>query len=153
MPANRISSGVMSDPPPIPVMPMRIPTPRPKTMTRGSTPGQLSDHVDAALGLVGPGPAARASAAGLGARRAADRRIALVVQRVVGQLAFEDPVPDVLLGPERERVVLLDPGALGVVLDQLGGRARVGLLAADAGDPRVRAGQRALQRRDLQRRA
>src|SRR3954454_17123784 len=106
MPANRISSGVMSEPPPIPVIPMRIPTPRPKTMTRGSTP-RSSDHVKSALGLVGARPAARAAVARLRARGAADRRIALVVQRVVRQAAVEDARPDVLLGPERERVVLL----------------------------------------------
>ena len=35
-PAKMISSGVISEPPPMPVMPIRTPTPRPKTMTSGS---------------------------------------------------------------------------------------------------------------------
>src|SRR5690242_12289334 len=104
MPANRISSGVMSEPPPMPVNPMRMPTPRPKTMTSGSTPSASGD-VQPALGLVGARPAALAARARLRARRAADRGVALVVQRVIGQLALEDAVPEVLLGPERERVV------------------------------------------------
>ena len=38
---------------------------------------------------------------GLGARRAADRLVALVVQRVVGQVALVDPPPQVLVGPVR----------------------------------------------------
>src|SRR3954453_1488921 len=36
VPMKRTSSGVMSGPPPMPVMPIRMPTPRPKTMTSGS---------------------------------------------------------------------------------------------------------------------
>ena len=47
-----------------------------------------------------------------------------VVQRVVRQLALEDAPPQVLLAPERQRVVLLD-AALVIVFDQLGA-ARVG---------------------------
>ncbi len=46
-----------------------------------------------------------------------------------------------------------DAGTLGVRLDQLGGRAGLGLLAAHAGDPGVGAVQRGLKGRDLQRRA
>ena len=56
--------------------------------------------------------------------------------------------PQVLLGPVGERVVLDDAAGV-VVLDGLRVGARRGLLAADAGDPRVGAGQRALERRDL----
>jgi hypothetical protein len=36
-PNTRISIGVISDPPPIPVIPTRIPTPRPKAMRAKST--------------------------------------------------------------------------------------------------------------------
>src|ERR1700748_1920638 len=143
MPNTRISSGVISEPPPIPVVPTRIPTPKPKTISQGS----MSD-VQAALGLRQPGPAALAAGAGRRARRAPDRVVALVVQRVVGQVALGDPLTHVLLRPIDERVVLPDP-ALVVELDRLGVRARRRLLAADAGDPGVRAGQRALERGDL----
>ena len=108
-------------------------------------------HVQPALGLGQAGPAALAAGAGCGARRAADRRVALVVQRVVRQVALVDPPPQVLLGPVEERVVLPDP-ALVVELDRLRVRARGRLLAADAGDPGVGAGQRALERGDLARR-
>src|SRR3954447_23642258 len=110
MPATMISSGVISEPPPIPVSPMRIPTPSPKTMTSGS----MSGDVQPALGLVGTGPAAVAATAGLRARRAADRLVAAVVQLVVGQVALVDAAPQVLLGPLDERLVLPDPAALVV---------------------------------------
>src|SRR5690242_19927702 len=143
MPNTRISSGVISDPPPIPVVPTRMPTPSPKTISQGS----ISD-VQAALGLGEAGPAALAAVARRGARRAADRVVALVVQRVVGQVALVDALPDVLLGPVDQRVVLPQLPLL-VPLDGLGVRARGRLLAPDAGDPGVRAGQRALQRRHL----
>src|SRR3954470_19045721 len=134
MPARMISSGVISEPPPIPVSPIRIPTPSPKRMTRPSTP---SGHVEAALGLVAVGPAALAAAAGQRARHAADRVVALVVQRVVGQRALGDPPPDVLVGPLGERVVLDQPAAL-VALDLLRVGARLGLVVApDAADPRL----------------
>ena len=36
MPKIRISSGVISEPPPIPVIPTRMPIPSPKTMIAGS---------------------------------------------------------------------------------------------------------------------
>src|SRR4051794_25630811 len=65
-----------------------------------------SGDMQTALGAVGPRPAALAALAGHGARRAADRAIARVVQRVVGQVALDDPPPDVVLGPVDERVVL-----------------------------------------------
>ena len=59
-----------------------------------------------------------AAAAGLGAGRAADRGVALVVQRVVGQVALVDALPQVALGPVGERVVL-PHRALVVELDEL----------------------------------
>ena len=72
----------------------------------------------------------------------------MVVERVVGQVALVDARPQVALGPGRERVVLPDR-ALGVPLDEPRVRAGRRLLAADAGDPRLRAVERALQRGDL----
>src|SRR3954454_15027688 len=107
-----------------------------------------SSDVQAALRLGEAGPAALTAVTRRGAGRAADRRVALVVQRVVGQVALEDALPQVLLGPLDERVVLPDAAAL-VVLDGLRVRPGGGLLAADAGDPGVGAGQRALQRGHL----
>src|SRR3954453_18541909 len=141
---TRINSGVRSEPPPMPVSPIRMPTPRPKRTTSGS----ISSDVQSAFGLVGARPAARAAVARLRARRAPDRGIAAVVQRVVGEVALVDPPPEVLLGPVDERVVL-PHRALLVPLDRLGVRAGRRLLAADARDPGVRAGERALERADL----
>src|SRR3712207_3276672 len=101
-----MSSGVISEPPPMPVSPTRIPTPSPKTMTSGSMPSRC---VEAALDLAGAGPAAFAAFARLCARDAADRAVAPVVQLVVGEAAPEDPPPDVLLGQRRERRDLEQP--------------------------------------------
>src|ERR1700750_177730 len=127
MPNTRISNGVISEPPPIPVVPTRIPTPKPKTISQGSM-----SHVQAALGLREAGPAALAAVARRGARRAPDGVVALVVERVIGQVALVDAPPEVLLGPLDERVVLPDP-ALVVELDRLGVGAGRRLLAAGGG--------------------
>src|SRR3954468_24286515 len=148
MPATMISSGVISDPPPMPVRPMRTPTPSPKTIMSGS----ISGDVRPASVLVVPAPAPAAAVAGERARRAADRLVAAVVQLVVGQVALVDAAEEILLGPVHERVVLPDPAAL-VELHRLGVRARRALLAADPRDPRVRAVERALERGDLGRAA
>src|SRR5690348_13759439 len=111
MPAKMMSSGVISDPPPIPVIPMRTPTPSPKTMTNGST-ARLPLAVQAALGLVLPGPAPVAARARERARRAPDRVIAAVVQWVVGQVVLGDEAPHVAVAPVRQRVDL--PQAVGL---------------------------------------
>src|ERR1700722_14252590 len=66
--------------------------------------------VDAALGLVEPGPPALPAIAGKGARLAADRGIALIVQRVVGQVVAEDVAPQIPLSPVGQRVDLPDSG-------------------------------------------
>src|SRR3546814_8069721 len=95
--------------------------------------------------LVSAGPAAVAPGAGLSARRAADRGVALVVKWVVGQVAVGDALPEVLLGPARERVVLVD-AALLVLLDELRAGAVVRLLAPDSGDPALCALERLLER-------
>src|SRR3954447_11342761 len=101
IPITSTSSGVISDPPPIPVRPMRMPTPRPKATISGSMPP--SGGVEAALDLVGPGPATFAVASRSRARLAADRGIAAIVQRVIGVVVLEDVAPYVLLGPVGER--------------------------------------------------
>src|ERR1700722_376226 len=100
--------------------------------------------METALGLLSPCPAALAPGAWPRARRATDRLVALVVQRVVGQVALVDPPPQVLVGPVGERVVLPQVAAL-VALDQLRLRACRPLLATDAGDPALGAGERVFQ--------
>src|SRR5437763_4159848 len=112
--------------------------------------------VDAALELVGAGPAARALVLALadrtGARDAADRRVAAVVQRVVRNLVDVDVGVDALGAPVCERLDLPDGVALAP-LDLLRARSRGALLAPDSGDPRVVAGERALERLHLPDRA
>src|SRR3954454_10860995 len=132
MPATVMSSGVITEPQPIPVSPIRIPTPSPKTMTSGS----MSGDVQPALGLVGPGPAALAAVARQRARRAADRLVAAVVQFVVRQVALVDAPPQILLGPVVERVELPDAAAV-VELDRLGAGAPRGLFRGGGGGTRV----------------
>ena len=50
MPATRMSSGVISEPPPMPVTPTSAPTPRPKRMIAGS----MSERARLARGAAGP---------------------------------------------------------------------------------------------------
>src|SRR3954453_20880981 len=101
VPMNNSSSGVISDPPPIPVSPMRTPTPRPKTTISGST--NASGGVQTALDLVGPGPPALAVGTGTRARLAADRGIPAIVQRVIRKVVLVDVAPYVALPPIGER--------------------------------------------------
>src|SRR5437588_5120544 len=108
--------------------------------------------VDPALELVGAGPAAcallLARAHRPRARNAPDRRIAGVVQRVVGDLVHVDVGLDALCAPVDERLDLPDAVALAP-LDAPCPLARRRLLAADAGDPSVVALEGALERLDL----
>src|SRR3712207_713965 len=64
-------------------------------------------HVDAALGLAGAGPAAAACVlAGRdpsGARKAADRGVAVVLQRVDQDAVLEDVPLDLLVAPPGQR--------------------------------------------------
>src|SRR6266487_3083955 len=96
--------------------------------------------MDAALELVGAGPAAGALLLlrrdRLGAGDAADRPEADVVQRVVGNVVDVDEGPDALLVPVGERVQLPDLVALGPLHLRGVGAAR-GLVAPDARDPGV----------------
>src|SRR6266508_6213390 len=82
----------------------------------------LESAVEAALGLLGARPAASAGVLARcrlpGAVGAADRGIALIVERVVGDVVLADVVPDLLLRPVGERVEFpqaeaLVPGELG----------------------------------------
>src|SRR5436189_4389745 len=109
-------------------------------------------HVDAALELprAGPTSAALGLAGGDGPRAgdAADRRVAAVVQRVVGDLVDVDVGLDALRVPVDERLDLPDAVPLRP-LDLLRVRPCRALLPPDAGDPRVVARERALERLDL----
>src|SRR5712691_11054258 len=108
--------------------------------------------VDAAFELVAPGPAPGAFVLagndGTRAGNAADRRIALVVQRVVWNLVDMDVRLDALRVPVDDGLHL--PDAVPVrPLDLLRLGAGRRLAAPDPRDPRVIAGKRALERLDL----
>ena len=98
-------------------------------------------------GPSGPsGVGARGDAAGAGS--AADRRVAVELQRVDQHAVVGDVGVVLLLRPGRERVDL-DLAALGVPLDDADVAAGVGLVAADAGGPGGVGRQPARQRLDL----
>src|SRR5213595_3784296 len=108
--------------------------------------------MDAALELVGAGPAACAlllvGCGRAGAGDAADRAVAGLVQRVVRDLVDVDVGPDALLVPVGERVQLPDPVALRP-LHLLGPCPARRLVATDAGRPGVVGLERADERLDL----
>src|SRR4051794_3640055 len=134
MPKTTIRSGVMSDPPPMPVRPTRVPTPNPKRTMYGSTARKLA--VQPAFCLVQLRPASVAPGRGQRAMGAADRLVAAVVQRVVGHVVLVDVRPHLRLAPVRQRVRL--PELVALVERQLRGEAaRVRLRAAQPGDPAV----------------
>ena len=83
------------------------------------------------------------------ARRAADRGVAAVVERVVRDVALAHVVPDLFLRPLGERVELDDRAVVVVDLDLADVGARRPLVAAQAGDPRVERGQVPRQRLHL----
>src|SRR5918992_2187171 len=108
-----------------------------------SVKGLLYDggvDVDSALELPAarpaPGALVLALADGTRARHAADRRVALLVQRVDRNLVHERVRVDALRVPVDERLDLPDTVALAP-LDLLRVRSRRRLSAADARDPRV----------------
>ena len=108
--------------------------------------------MEAALGLVTVKPATRAGILSgrdrAGRRRAADRDVADVVERVTRQLVLRDVVVDVVIGPRDERVDL-DDAFGGVVGDDRRVGALGGVDALQAGDPRRLARQRLVERDDL----
>ena len=65
-------------------------------------------HVDPTFQLVLAGPPSLTAFTGLGARGAADRSVALIVQRVVWEVVLVDVAPEVLLVPVGQRVELPD---------------------------------------------
>src|SRR5712691_10807540 len=108
--------------------------------------------MDAALELVRVSPASCPFVLvlpdGTRARDAADRRKARVVQRVVRNLVHVDVRLDALRVPVHDGVDLPDAVAVRP-LDALRVGTCQGLLAANAGDPRVVRLERALERLDL----
>src|SRR5919198_216187 len=113
---------------------------------------QRGVQVDTTLELPRAGPASGAlvltGSDGPRAGNAADRRVAAVVQRVIGDLVDVDVGLDALRVPVDERLDLPDGVALRP-LHLLGIGAGLALLAADARDPGVVLGQGALERLDL----
>src|SRR5947209_7975086 len=75
------------------------------------------------------------------AGRAADRRVAAVVERVIRDVALAHVVPHLVLGPLRERVQLDDRSVVVVDLDLADVRAARPLVASQPGDPRVEPGE------------
>src|SRR5213082_878996 len=103
------------------------------------------------VGLPPPAPGAlvltrlRRSRAG----RAADGCVAAVVQRVVGHLVFADVIPDLVLGPQRQRRDLAHARVLRIRRYDLRLRTRRRLLPAQTRDPGVVSPQRPRQRARL----
>src|SRR4051794_10259019 len=104
---------------------------------------RLDRAVDAALlgrpTLPPPAPGARLLPRRDRARagRAADRRVATLVERVRGNVVLAHVLPDLVLGPLRQRVELDDGVVIVVDLDLADVRTRRPLVAAQPGDPRV----------------
>src|SRR4029079_11387421 len=116
---------------------------------------RLDCAVHAALlgGIRLPPPAAGAHGLALGDRlragRAAERRVALLVERMGRDLVLAQVVPDLVLLPLGERVQLHDRAVVVVDLDLADVGARRPLVATKAGDPGVEIGERARQRLHL----
>ena len=110
-------------------------------------------HVDAALGLAGAGPAAAARVLArrdpAGAWRAADRRVAVVQQRVDQDAVLGDVVVDLLSVQRASGVTLTICPSCRPTRPRRAITALVGLVPAHARCPRVVAAQRAVQRLDL----
>src|SRR5437588_5511415 len=108
--------------------------------------------MDPTLELVGAGPAPcafiLAPLCGTSARNAANRRVARVMQRVVGNLVHVEVRAEALSVPVDDRIDL--PDAVPIrPLNSLRIGPRQSLLAADPGDPRVVRRERPLQRLDF----
>ena len=86
---------------------------------------------------------------GAGARRAADRRVALVEERVVRDVVLAHVVPDPVERPVGHRVQLHDPAVVPVQLHLRDVPPAPPLLPAEPRDPRVERRELALQRLHL----
>src|SRR5581483_7910146 len=83
------------------------------------------------------------------ARRAADRLVAAVVERVVRNVALPHAAPTLILRPLGERVELDDRAVVVIDLDLADVRARSPLVPPQSGDPRVERMQMLRQRAHL----
>src|SRR6478735_8922789 len=112
---------------------------------------RLDGAVHAALlrGVRLPPPATCPNGLALGDRlragRAADRGVALLVERMGRNLILTEVVPDLVLLPLGEWVELHDRAVVVVDLDLPDVGARCPLVAAEAGHPRVEVGERPRQ--------
>ena len=104
--------------------------------------------MQAALGPVAVGPAALAAGAWNRRVGVADRCVAAVVQRVVGEPALPDVRPAVVVAPVDERA-RLPQLVRGVPAELRRVRTCRRLVAANAGDPAVEVSERADERLDL----
>src|SRR5712691_3033838 len=96
-----------------------------------------------------PGAVGLAGTNGARARCAADRRVALVVERVVRHVVLAHVVPDLVLRPLGEWVQLHDRAVVVIDLDLADIRARRPLVAAKPRDPGVKGGEMLRQRSDF----
>ena len=71
-----------------------------------------------------------------GTRKAAYARVPLVVQRIVRDLVFKKVGPDVFFGPSDQRIHFAET-ELRVPLNRHCGRAGLGLVASNGGDPSI----------------
>ena len=98
--------------------------------------------MDSALSLRAAAPSPGANIfSDLHRRRAgktADRVIALIVKRIVGDVMLNDVIPDVSGGPAGQWVNL-DQAKLRISLDYSGSRARCRLITSYSSDPRPQA--------------
>src|SRR5262245_61855523 len=100
----------------------------------------MFNDVQAAFLFDRAGPAAGALVFAIrdwpGAGPAADARVALVVERIVGHVILVDETPHIFLGPGEERVDF-DQVELGIPVDNIGTGAVARLIAANGADPGI----------------
>src|SRR5438552_13884592 len=112
------------------------------------------ERVQAALGLAGAAPPARAlrfaGGGGAGARPTPDARVALIEQRVVWDAVFPEVAPHVRPTPVRQRKHFHDRPAIDlVILDDFRRQATGGLILSHGADPGIEPRDRPRERLDL----
>src|SRR5579871_4250818 len=80
------------------------------------------------------GPVIFAGAYRLGAWPASNARVSFVVERIIRHIMLEDEVPNVALGPRKQRIDL-HQAEFGVPLYEIRGRTVSGLIAPNGADP------------------
>src|SRR5215213_10518431 len=116
---------------------------------KGTDPFNNGPAMKSAFGLALAGPPTRAlifaNANGARAVRAPDARVALIVERVIGDFLSGDVIPDLPAAPFHQRVYFHDAPAV-IPFDRLTPRARGRLVAPDGGHPGVVTAQSFFQR-------